>query len=154
MYLYYKEDGMIAGISDVKLREPFRYNHIEITLEQHRIIRNKKDTEIVYVIDGEIVLRQNIKSKREQLVEERDELLNEMSHYRNDPKYQAKLGLTSEDLEDLDEYWERLLDMPQHFDASDNQYDWCYKFVDVYTSGKNTNTYQLFRPKFIKVRNN
>lgn len=88
--------------------------------------------------------------KRESMSEERDSYIQTIKPVMENVWYQEKLNLTSEQLEDLKELYFRLLDAPQHYDVSDNQVEWTFNWVDEYTSGKNTDNYQLKRLDFIK----
>lgn len=150
MYLYYKKSGFMAAIKETNISQG---DFIEITEKQVSDILNwqiEDSTNIIKVIDGEIKFIINETNKRQKIVQERNELLAIAERFVDRPTYTSKLGLTTEDLEDAEEYYIRLLDMPQHFDASDDKQNWKYVFVDVYTSGKNTDKYQLFKPSFVK----
>ena len=148
-YLYHRTDGVFLMIKDTN--ESTNYPHVEITdSEAENILLAKDAGKIIKVIDGKYLILVNEITKRQKIVKERNELLIVVERFIDRPTYTNKLGLTIEDLEDAKEYYIRLLDMPQHFDTSDDKQNWQYVFIDVYTSGKNTNNYQLFKPSFVK----
>lgn len=147
-YLYYTKGVMLFIKNDNKCED---FSCIEISKEQEKEILNKKNNGyFVKVINNEVVFIEDLAIKREKIVNERNKLIDVAGRYIDRPTYTNKLGLTSEDLEDAEEYYNRLLDMPQHFDSSDDKQAWDFVFVESYTSGKNTNKYQLFKPAFIK----
>ncbi len=102
-----------------------------------------------FIIDDIFVEKLIISKKRLDIVVERDECLQNLLPYF-DIWYQEKLLLTTEQIEDIKELYYRLLDAPQHYDSSEDKEAWCFNFVDEYTSGKNTNKYQIKKLDFIK----
>ena len=147
-YLYHKNNGsflMIKNINDNSI-----YPHIEISEEQEQeILLAKKSGKVIKVINNEYQIFINEVNKRTKLVKERNNYLLQTDAYMFEDVRTEK-SLTAEDIEDLLEYRLRLREMPNHYDVSNDKQNWSYVFVDVYTSGKNTNSYQLFKPEFIK----
>lgn len=147
MYLEYSEKGYFL---DIKKESNYK-NKIEITKEQEtEVYKALSDKKIVKVVDGEIVFLVNEALKRIDIVEKRNELLEVAGRFVDRPTYFEELGLTTEEVADAKEYYLRLLRMPEAYDNSDNKQEWYFRFVDVYTSAKNSNNYQLYKPEFVK----
>lgn len=149
-YLYYKKNGTMLFIKNNN--DNTNYNYIEINKEQEQEVfswLSDNKTNLVKVLNGSLCFLINELSKRSDIVRERDNLIIQTDAYMFEDVRTEK-NLTAENIEDLLEYRLRLRNMPNHYDSSTDKQTWSYVFVEVYTSGKNTNSYQLFKPEFIK----
>lgn len=149
MYLIHSNIGHFVDLTtEIKGSQ---FPSLEITEEQYdNTIEALSQGLVVRVVDGEILYLVNEVKKRADIVEERNKLIDVAGRFIDRPTYTDDLGLTTDDLDNVAEYYKRLRDMPQHYDESTDKQNWSYTFVDVYTSGKNSNKYQLFKPSFVK----
>lgn len=150
-YLIYSMSGYYIDIrQDVDgVKHPFIEIDEKTTGE---IVKALSKGLTVKVINGEVNYLINENKKRDNIVSERDRILSYVIPYTTCEWYREKElpNITTEELEDLKELYYRLLDMPQHYDNSVDKQNWSWKWVDEYTSGKNTNNYQLKILPFIK----
>lgn len=154
---YYLVYSMSGYYIDIKHNiEGVLHPFIEINEKTFdEVIKARSDGLIVKVVNDSINYLINENKKRERIVSDRDNILDSVIPYANSDWYRNKNlpDATAEQLNDLEELYNRLLDMPQHYDLSDDKQSWDYRWVDEYTSGKNTNNYQLKRLDFIKWKN-
>lgn len=148
MYLRHSKSGSFIILTAIKPNDSL---FLELTDKQHEEVKAANAAhEIIKVIDGNIHYFKNEGLERAKMVAERNELLEIAGRFVDRPTYFEALGLSNDDIEDAKEYYIRLLAMPQHYDNSEDKQGWFYEFVEIYTSGKNTNSYQLMKPSFVK----
>lgn len=147
-YINYNTEGKIFSISEQKgLGLSIEVQDSEIyTIKQY--LRDPKLN--VIVKDGSLVYSESLHFKRKKIVDFKNKKLKESDFLISDMKAREYLNLTNEDLDDLNEYRDRLRQLDDHFDNSKDKESWSFVFVDTYTSGKNTNKYQIVKPHFIK----
>lgn len=147
-YLYYNKGVMVFIKNDNAYQD---LDCIEISKEKEIEILNKKNNGyFVKVLNNEVVFIKDFSIKRKDIVNFKNQKLSETDYLVSDQGARDYLELTTDDINDLNEYRDRLRRMDDHFDDSDDKDSWEYVFVDVYTSGKNTNSYQLVKPSFVK----
>lgn len=148
-YLYYTKGGSFLDIK--KSNTNTDYKCIEITDEEkENIIKTlKDDSKQVKVYNDVITIIDNEYFKRKTIVDFKNKELSN-TDFLMFKDAQIDYQLTSENIEDLEEYRTRLRFIDDHYDNSEDKQNWKYVFVDAYTSGKNTNKYQLLKPSFLK----
>lgn len=150
--MYYLEFTDAGSYTALKSSNKTSLNIMEITVEQkEKVLKALAEKKDIKVIDGKIIFEINEGVKRFKIEQETKVLLEEAGRYIDKPTLHTKLNLTSDDVAKLQEYYYRLIDILDHYDASKDKKGWSYVFVDSYTSGKNSNKYQLLKPEFINL---
>lgn len=148
-YIEYLNTGVVIDIRTKKEEAVFNTKEVSDN-ESLEVMEHMTSGNIVNVINNKIIFHVNEYKKRDEIVEERNALLKIAENFIDKPTYFKHLGLSVDDINDAKEYYFRLLDMPQSYDNSDDKQSWDFIFVDKYTSGKNSDTYQILKPEFIK----
>lgn len=151
MYITYTNEGSFVNLHNTT--EDITRQYIEITDEQVlSVFKAISEKKVIKVIDGVLTISENMNLKRSEIVLERDVILESVLPYVNSSWYREDNieGLNAEIESEIRELYQRLCDMPTHFDNSEDKQNWSYKWVDEYTSGKNTNSYQIKRLSYIK----
>lgn len=145
-YLVHRSNGVMVRVQNLLPTE----RHIEITDAQaEELISKLNDGYQAIVKDGLITYEYSYLNKRKEIVEERNKILTFLDIPYSLPDYRANV-LTQEQADDLDELRERLRNAPQHYNDSLEKESWQFRWVPEYTSGKNTEKYQLKRLDFVK----
>lgn len=150
-YLEYSMSGVYVNIhlSEKSITDK-KHGFIIVDLATRNSVVNAiKKGLTVKVVDSEVKYGINFDNKRIDIVKERDSYSEKVLPFL-DTWYQEKHELTLEQIDDVKELYYRLCDAPQHYDVSDDKESWSMKFVEEYTSGKNTNNYQLKKLNFVK----
>lgn len=145
-YLYYNKHNVAFKVTEDNSYSGLKY--IIITSDQETEFNLKKNTHACIVKGGVLTYIFDTIKKRERISEERNLIISETDNPYSLPDYKTNV-LSLEQREDLDELRKRLRDAPQHYDLSDDKENWTLRWVDEYTSGKNTDNYQIKRLDFI-----
>lgn len=144
MYIDFKESGRMNNIS-VDNKEGFVFVSDEVIINGNVVYKNNDETLSVY---------KNVNITRIDLIKEIDILLKQCEKYLS-LDFQQSLGLTSEDIQDIDQYYSTINSILNYFDNIDNIEDKERFKIVIYTNKdkvftNENNLYYLLKPIFIK----
>lgn len=145
-YAILSKSGVVLKFYNYKVKSN---NVVEVTEEQYQEINNLPVYYRAIYKDGSFSFYFIESIKRDCIVAERNAIIQKTDTPYSFPDYQEST-LTTEQVSELKELRDRLRKAPQHYDACVDKENWQFRWVDEYTSGKNTNNYQLKSLTFIK----
>lgn len=144
---------------DISKKEKKYFGHIDITEEEKDEIMTviNNDCYIIVLDDKTWSFLPNFDEckKRCELVEIRDKMLIEQDPYHTE-HYQAylsankKITVDESYLLELNEYYSRLLELPDNYDICENKELFEVVLVDEYSAVEDSCVYEIVKPSFIK----